>query len=45
MTPTSTNGVVGYLVTALSTTGFSYVAIFSVNNISASLFWQAAGIK
>ncbi|UEP18758.1 hypothetical protein vBSbQDWS_23 [Shewanella phage vB_Sb_QDWS] len=45
MTPTSTNGALGYLVTAVSTTGFSYIAISSVTNVAASFSWQAGGIK
>ncbi|MEI1392219.1 hypothetical protein, partial [Klebsiella pneumoniae] len=45
MTPTSTNGALGYLVTAVSTTGFSYIAISSVTNVAASFSWQPGGIK
>ena len=45
LTPTSTNGVVSALITSVSTTGFTYIAVSSVTNIAASFSYQAGGTK
>ena len=45
LTPTSTNGVSGAIVTGVSTTGFSYIALSGTTNIAASFSWQAGGTK
>lgn len=44
MTVTSTNGACSALITGVSTTGFTYIALSSVTNIAASFSYTADGI-
>jgi hypothetical protein len=49
LTPTSTNGACGAIVTGVTTsgstyTGFTYTALSSVNSVAASYAWKAWGV-
>ncbi len=43
LVPTSANGAVSYLITGISATSFTYIAISSVQNVAAGFSWKVGG--